>query len=347
MPKPPTIPSYLSSPSASHTDIALPPRGVWPAAVHRFEPEHAAALRAAEAAGRPLLVRGLPGVGKSQLARAAAVAARRRFAWTVIDGRTEAQDLQWRFDAVQRLADAQNKTGPQLPPANYVSPGPLWAAFNWQGATQWFEQHNGASSLPDWMDAEPWRDGPDDAAAAPSDDKVVLLLDEIDKADADLPNALLEALSGNGFTPTVPGVPAVTSTSAHRPLIIVTTNEERELPPAFLRRCFVIELILPKDDKTLTQHLVALAVNHQDYLVQCQQRQPDQVCSPGVLEEAAQALLTARQDARDNQAYLPATAEYLDLVRALATLFPGSEGAQRENLALLKTYALKKWVRQG
>ena len=341
------IPAYLSAPDAPHTDIDLPARGVWPAAVHRFEPGHAAALRAAEAAGRPLLVRGLPGVGKSQLARAAAVAARRRFAWTVIDGRTEAQDLQWRFDAVQRLADAQNRTGAQLPPANYVSPGPLWAAFNWASAAHWGQQPGSTAPMPDWMDAEPWHDPDTGAATAPGDAKVVLLLDEIDKADADLPNALLEALSGNGFTPTVPGVPAVHCHSAQRPLIIVTTNEERELPPAFLRRCFVIELALPADDAGLAEHLVALAIQHQSYLVQCGQRQPNQICNQQVLADAAQALLAARQDARDHQAYLPATAEYLDLVRALATLFPGDDAQQAAHLALLKTYALKKWASRG
>ncbi len=343
------------------TAVQLPPRGVWPAAIHHFEPAHAAALRAAEAAGRPLLVRGLPGVGKSQLARAAAAAAQRRFVWAVIDGRTEAQDLQWRFDAVSRLADAQHKTGAQLPAKNYISPGPLWAAFNWQGAVDWCAALPGSTAPPDWMDAETWRDAearadsPADpaepaepaATATPADPKVVLLLDEIDKADADLPNALLEALSGNGFTPTVPGVPAVVCAPQNRPLIIITTNEERELPPAFLRRCFVIELTLPQDDLGLTNHLVLLAKNHQNYLVHCTQRQPTQVCSEKVLTQAAQALLAAREDARAHQAYLPATAEYLDLVRALATLFPGSDSDQLENLALLKTYALKKWANQG
>ena len=348
MPTQPTIPSYLSAADARHADIELPPRGAWPAAIHRLDADQAAALRAAEAAGRPLLVRGLPGVGKSQLARAAAVAARRRFVWAVIDGRTEALDLQWRFDAVQRLADAQSRAGTPLPPANYVSAGPLWAAFNWQTAALRHQQQSGvADSLPDWMDAEPWRAGPDAPATAPSDDKVVLLLDEIDKADADLPNALLEALSGNGFTPTVPGVPAVQCDAAQRPLIILTTNEERELPPAFLRRCFVIELALPQGDDSLCLHLMDLAGQHQRYLVRCGQRQPDQVCSPTVLQEAAQALLLARQDARAQQAYVPATAEYLDLVRALATLFPADEAAQREHLKLLQTYALKKWVRRG
>ena len=327
------------------TDIELPQRGAWPAAVHRFDAPQAAALRAAEAAGRPLLVRGLPGVGKSQLARAAAVAQGRRFAWAVIDGRTEAQDLQWRFDAVKRLADAQTKAGPDIPPQRYLSPGPLWAAFDWRGSLDWCRDTAGISP-PDWMDEHPGQ-APGQPAPAPADDKVVLLLDEIDKADADLPNALLEVLSGDGFTAQLPGLPRVCCPPGRRPLIVITTNEERELPPPFLRRCFVIELALPEDGPMLTAHLVTLARSHQAYRAKCDPAQATWQCSPAVLRAAADSLLAARQDARSQQAYVPATAEYLDLVRALATLFPGDETAQLKNLALLQDYALKKWVQAG
>lgn len=82
-------------------DVMLVRQGHLPASVHRFDNNAAVALRAAEACGRPLLIRGKPGVGKSQTARAAAVAAGRPFLSVVIDGRSEAQDLMWRFDAVQ------------------------------------------------------------------------------------------------------------------------------------------------------------------------------------------------------------------------------------------------------
>lgn len=73
--------------------VSLPPCGTWPASVHRFDAGTAAALRAAEAAERPLLIRGDPGTGKSQTARAAAAAAGRLFVSVTIDGRTEAHDL--------------------------------------------------------------------------------------------------------------------------------------------------------------------------------------------------------------------------------------------------------------
>lgn len=112
----------------------------WPQAAHVFEADHIVALRAAEAAGRPLLVRGDPGTGKSQLAHAAAVAAQRQFLPLVVDARTEATDMMWRFDAVARLADAHLASVPGsgaptgLDVAAYLQPGAMWWAFNWEGA---------------------------------------------------------------------------------------------------------------------------------------------------------------------------------------------------------------------
>lgn len=88
--------------------VTLPKSGSWPESVHEFDEEsHCYALMAAEAARRPLLVRGEPGIGKSQLARAAAVATGRLFQSVVVNARTECEDLQWKFDAVARLGEAQ------------------------------------------------------------------------------------------------------------------------------------------------------------------------------------------------------------------------------------------------
>ncbi len=128
------LPAYAS------LELDLPAMGSWPATRHVFEREHIDALRAAEAAGRPLPVRGDPGTGKSQLAHAAAFAARRRFLPFVVDSRTESSDLMWRFDAVARLADAHlsSVAGSGVPPgldsSHYVQPGILWWAFDWRGA---------------------------------------------------------------------------------------------------------------------------------------------------------------------------------------------------------------------
>lgn len=86
--------------------LDLPKLGSWPETRHVFDKASAYALAAAEAAKRPLLVRGEPGTGKSQLARAAAVARQRLFLSVVVNSRTECQDLQWQFDAVGRLGEA-------------------------------------------------------------------------------------------------------------------------------------------------------------------------------------------------------------------------------------------------
>lgn len=87
--------------------IPLDRCGTWPASVHLFDQQSADAVLAALAAERPLLVRGETGAGKSQLARAAAQALGRLFVSTVVHSRSEAQDLQWEYDAVARLGEAQ------------------------------------------------------------------------------------------------------------------------------------------------------------------------------------------------------------------------------------------------
>ena len=108
--------------------------------VHLLGVDEIDAVNAAIAAGRPLLVRGDPGTGKSQLARAAAKALGRALVQYVVDSHTELRDLLWRFDAVQRLADAQlagslNKRGAtRLEVRNYLHPGPLWWVFDWADA---------------------------------------------------------------------------------------------------------------------------------------------------------------------------------------------------------------------
>ena len=122
-----SLPEYPAT-----TPIPIPSDGTWPKSVHVFDEDTVAALHAAEVTGRPLLLRGDPGTGKSETARAAAAAAGRPFVSVVIDGRTEPTDLKWRFDAVARLADAQvAKKNKALPDERaYLLPGPLWWAYN-------------------------------------------------------------------------------------------------------------------------------------------------------------------------------------------------------------------------
>lgn len=298
------------------TPVLLPATGTWPASVHRFDAETGAALRAAEAAGRPLLIRGEPGTGKSQTARAAAAAAGRLFLSVVIDGRSEAQDLLWHFDAVGRLSDAQVGEG-ALAPAQYVSPGPLWWAYNWVSAeTQWGYRKQGEP---------PEQPAGWDAAAG-----TVLLIDEIDKADPDLPNAFLELLGNRGFGVPYLGQRVVRAERA--PLVVITTNEERELPSAFLRRCLVLTLRLPTD---LKPWLMELGWLHLEQLGLAGRAFPD------ILAEAADQLIADRQEAQRDQRYAPGLAEYLDLAIALARLGETAE-RQRELLALTARFALRK-----
>lgn len=142
------------------------------------------ALNVAMATGRPLLVSGEPGCGKTSLARFAAQALGRRFYRETITSRTQASALQAGYDNLRRLSDAQVRR--RLKPEQaYVQPGMLWWALQPATATQ-----RGLAPL------DPrWRVAPlvDPGLGAP-DALPVLLLDEIDKADPDVPNDLLEAL---------------------------------------------------------------------------------------------------------------------------------------------------------
>jgi MoxR-like ATPase len=289
-------------------EIPLPPQGAWPASVHVFDARSARAIRAALAAQRPLLVRGEPGTGKSQLARAAAVVLQRLFVAEVIQSRSESQDLQWRFDAVGRLGEAQalgaakltaDEVRSRLDPINYLSPGPLWWVLDWHSADEQQRRANGSFAPP--VPPKDWQ--PEHGS--------VLLLDEIDKADADLPNGLLETLGNGAFHPPWRESPVQVRGEAPPPLVIVTTNEERELPAAFVRRCLVLNLHLPDDPAGFVAFLVARGKVHFKAR-----------CHPDVFEAAARQLWDDRRQAELQGMTPPGQAEYLDLLRVVATLEP-------------------------
>ncbi|MEM1183207.1 MAG: MoxR family ATPase [Acidobacteriota bacterium] len=293
---------------------------------HLFSGRERHAVNAALAAGRPLLVRGEPGVGKTQLARATAKALGRRFISKVIDARTESQDLLYTVDAVRRLADAQlvgtsgldegEALEERLSELNYVEPGPLWWGFSWT------EAHKQATRSKT-CGAETPEDAPNG---------VVVLIDEIDKADSSVPNGLLESLGQREFagplgsTVRCDGAP---------PLIFVTTNEERSLPDAFLRRCLVLHLALPEDDSDLTAWLMRRGQAH------FAERIDD-----AILEAAAKMLIEDRRAAQRRQLSPPGGAEYLDLLRALATLGETRE-EQESFLEDLREFTLQKHPRDG
>ncbi len=292
------------------------------ATVHRWSQPEIDALTLALAARRPLLVRGEPGTGKTQLSRAAA----QQLGWalhaaTVTPG-MEPQDLVYRFDAIKRLADANaaarkdTKVGrfsrsPLIEP-DYWEPGPLWKAFGWTTALDY---------------------GSMQKSAAPAPAGHVVLIDEIDKAESDLPNSLLEVLGQRSFA-----IPALGlqfgAVAGSMPLVMITTNEERELPAAFVRRCIVLNLAPDP------------ALPYADWLLQLGQAHfgawlspADRLDEAAVLQPAARRLAIDRQAAQEAGFPPPGLAEYLDLLYALQELTRSLHGDARQA-------AQQRWMRQ-
>lgn len=305
--------------------VTLESPGELPEQVHVFGRDSIDAVNAALAARRPLLIRGEPGVGKSQLARAVAKALKRAFVQYVVDAQSEPRDLLWHFDAVQRLADAQlgsalGKTSDdikaKLSIKNYLYPGPLWWAFDWVSASKQAD-HVKQPEPPQYPECSPAKG-------------CVLLIDEIDKAEMDVPNGLLEALGEGRFTPTAWKEPVCAS--ATFPLVVITTNEERTLPNAFIRRCLVLHLDLFDDNNDTTAILIQRGKAHFDKLQ-----------DERVFEKAVQLLMEDRDAAKARQQQpLPGQAEYLDLLRAVDTLSRQGKGEPLELIDQVARYIMKK-----
>lgn len=161
---------------------------------------------------RPLLVKGEPGTGKTELARQVAQSLDLPIIEWNIKSTTKAQQGLYEYDAVSRLRDSQLGEEKVHDVANYIKKGKLWEAFD-------------------------------------ADQKVVLLIDEIDKADIEFPNDLLQELDRMEFFVYETGQ---TVKAKIRPIIIITSNNEKELPDAFLRRCFFHYIRFPEAE-TLAQ----------------------------------------------------------------------------------------------
>ena len=317
---------------------------------HEFEPDSVLAIRAALAAGRPLLVMGEPGVGKTQLAAAAANRLKRPLVAKVVESHTESRDLLWEFDAVQRLAEAQvagslgllaldsenpltqagqaadihravsKELRDLLEVGRFVRPGPLWWGFDWTDAKSQAEKSGATEPVVE--------EGADPCNGC------VVLIDEIDKTDSDVPNGLLEALGNSEFKPL--GRKAAVKVGDKFPLVVITTNEERVLPGAFLRRCLVLRLELPVSEDKLIDVLVRRAQVHF----------PDHADSDGsfdLFQEAAKLLVRDRKAAADLRVKpLPGQAEYLDLIRAVTKLEKGSLARQKKLLQDVAAFTLRK-----
>ena len=168
------------------------------------------AVNAAIILQRPLLIKGEPGTGKTLLAEQVAQALNAPLIEWHVKSTTKAQHGLYEYDAVSRLRDSQLGDSRVSDIANYIIPGKLWEAFK-------------------------------------SEQRAVLLIDEIDKADIEFPNDLLRELDRMDF---FVHETRETIRATHRPIVIITSNNEKELPDAFLRRCFFHYIRFP-DAETL------------------------------------------------------------------------------------------------
>jgi MoxR-like ATPase len=284
------------------------------------------ALRMAWATGRPLLIVGEPGCGKTQLAQALACEWKVPLRKQVVNAHTKAEDLLYHFDAVGRLADAQvygallakasEKSEDLLNPAHYLRPGPLWEAWNWQSAVDLL------SNRPDHRPKTQVEQHP----GWKPEYGCVVLIDEIDKAGIEVPEGLLEVLDTGSFDVPWTGTrvePSVDDKASSQPLVLITSNGARDLPAPFLRRCIVLPMTVPNTG--LEAWLQERARAHFSV----------DACADEVTLQAASLMAQERAQASSEGRYVPGVAEYLDLLKAVVELAKGSSKDQIDLMHLL------------
>ncbi|MCE5974663.1 MoxR family ATPase [Sinirhodobacter sp. WL0062] len=239
-------------------------------------PDLTVAVNAAVALERPLLVKGEPGTGKTELARQVAQSLGLPMVEWNIKSTTKAQQGLYEYDAVSRLRDSQLGDARVNDVKNYIRKGKLWQAFE-------------------------------------ADAKVVLLIDEIDKADIEFPNDLLQELDKMEFHVYETGE---TVRAVHRPVVIITSNNEKELPDAFLRRCFFHYIRFP--EPAVMKQIV-------------------EVHFPRIKESLLAEALTQFYEIRETPGLKkkPSTSEVLDWLKLLLAEDLAPEDLKREGASLL------------
>ena len=229
------------------------------------------AVNATVALERPLLVKGEPGTGKTELARQVAATLGLPLIEWHVKSTTKAQQGLYEYDAVSRLRDSQLGDARVNDVRNYIRKGKLWQAFE-------------------------------------AEAKVVLLIDEVDKADIEFPNDLLQELDRMEFHVYETGE---TIRARHRPVVIITSNNEKELPDAFLRRCFFHYIRFP-DMETLKR---IVEVHH-----------------PGIKDHLLTTALTQFYEIREMAGIKkkPSTSEVLDWLKLLLAEDLSAEDLRRD-----------------
>jgi MoxR-like ATPase len=234
------------------------------------------AVNAAITLERPLLVKGEPGTGKTELARQVSAGLGMPMIEWHIKSTTRAQQGLYEYDAVSRLRDSQLGDARVIDVSNYIKRGKLWQAFT-------------------------------------ADQRSVLLIDEIDKADIEFPNDLLQELDRMEFHVYETGE---TVKARIRPIVIITSNNEKELPDAFLRRCFFHYIRFP-DMETMRK---IVAVHH-----------------PGIKDALLTTALTQFYELRDTAGLKkkPSTSEVLDWLKLLLAEDLSPEDLRRDGKSAL------------